>query len=502
MERTNAAEPQMILCTGSLGNAANPWAKVEDHSPEEWDWSTAVMPRKLTSIVAIDIVGYSGLMEADETGTLMRLKDLRTNVFDPAIDAHAGRTVKWMGDGALVDFASVVGAVECAISIQSDLVRRNAALAPAKRLEARIGIHLGDVIVDGDDIYGDGVNVAARLETLASPGGIVLSKQVHDHLGGNVSARLVPIGEQTVKNLKRRIEAFRVELDGQDEPGVIRFNEFELDTGHFQLRRDGEVIAVTPQVFDLIAYLARNAGKTVTREEMFSTIWHDRVVSESALSSQIKAARKALGDDGAKQHIIATVHGRGFRFVPSIKTGAPASETTEASSGEAQPSPPHVLATRPSVAVLPFINMNRDPDEDYLADGIAEDVITALSRHRWLSVIARNPSSTFRNSNEGNRVIGEKLGADYLISGSVRRAGTRVRITVQLIDSSSEHNLWSERFDRDMVDIFSLQDEISVMVAARIESELGLSEQHKANRTPPPEPRGLGYLPVGRRRVL
>jgi len=441
------------------------------------------MDRRLTTIVAMDVVGYSRLMEIDEKGTLDRLKDIRSRIVGPAVARHSGRTVKLMGDGMLVEFPSVVGALQCAVEVQRELAMRNGSAGEERRLHLRIGLHVGDVIVEGDEIYGDGVNVASRLESIAPPGGIVLSKQVYDHIGSDVPIRLVSLGEQSVKNVSRPIQAYSVDLAAETAPfHVIRFREFELDTALFELRRAGERIPLEPQVFDLLVFLARNSSRTVTREEVFTAIWGERIVSDSALSSQIKAARKAVGDDGASQHTIATVHGRGFRFVAPIEHARP--DAAAEMRGDLEPRAQAAVAKKPSVAVLPFENQNRDPDEDIFADGIAEDITTALAKNRWLTVIARNPAFAFRGSKDRIRVIGEKLNADYLVTGSLRKAGTRFRITVQVVDADTEQSVWSERFDRDKVDIFELQDDISELVAARIESELGLSEQRKAERRP------------------
>ena len=431
----------------------------------------------------MDVVGYSRLMERDETGTLDRLKDIRSSIVDPAIDRHCGRTVKLMGDGALVEFSSVVGALQCAVDIQRELAARNASLSEKHKLYLRIGIHLGDIIVEGDDIYGDGVNVAARLEGIAQPGGVVLSQQVYDHIGTNIPMQFISLGEQSVKNISRRIQAYRVDFAAETAASnVIRFDEFELDTALFELRKSGERVPVEPQVFDLLVFLARNNERTVTKEEIFAAIWGDRIVSDAALSSQIKAARRALGDDGASQRMISTVHGRGFRFVIPVEntTSIPADKDDVNRGNHALAA----IANRPSIAVLPFANLNRDPDEDYFADGISKDITTALSKNRWLTVIARNPAFAFRNSKDSIRTIGEKLNADYVVTGSVRKAGTRFRITVQVVDADTEHSVWSERFDRNTADIFDLQDDISELVAARIEAELGLTEQRKAERRP------------------
>lgn len=441
------------------------------------------MERKLTTIVAMDVVGYSRLMEIDEKGTLDRLKDTRSNIVAPAIARHCGRTIKLMGDGTLVEFSSVVHALQCAVDIQQELAAHNASVGERHSLHLRIGLHLGDVIVEGSDIYGDGVNVASRLESIAQPGGIVLSKQVYDHIGANVPVRFVSLGEQSVKNISRPIEAYRVDFASEATPShVIRFRNLELDTAHFELRDAGERVPVEPQVFDLLVFLARNNNRTVTKEEIFTAIWGNRIVSDAALSSQIKAARRAVGDDGVAQHTIATVHGRGFRFVAPVENTklVPAAEADENRRNDARAAG----AGKPSVAVLPFANLNRDPEEDYFADGIAEDITTALSKNRWLTVIARNPAFAFRGSRDSIQTIGAKLSADYVVTGNVRKAGTRFRTTVQVVDADTEQSVWSERFDRDMVDIFELQEEISQMVASRIETELGLTEQRKSEKRP------------------
>lgn len=441
------------------------------------------MERKLTTILMMDVVGYSRLMERDEAGTLDRLKSVRAGILDPAIARHRGRTVKLMGDGTLAEFSSVVEALQCAVDIQEELAARGKSLGEHQRVQLRIGLHLGDVIVEGDDIYGDGVNVASRLESLAEPGGIVLSKQVHDHVGGKVQAKFVALGAQTVKNISRPIQAYSVVLAEEAAgPNVIRFGNFELETALFELREAGERVAVEPQVFDLIVHLARNNERTVTKDEIFAEIWDNRIVSDGALSSQIKAARRVLGDDGASQHTIRTVHGRGFRFVAPI-IDAP-KEPAIAPDQESDSGVLAEIAKKPSVAVLPLANLSRNPAEDYFADGITEDITTALSKNRWLTVVARNSAFAFRDSTDGVKTIGSKLGANYVVTGSVRKAETRARVTIQVVDTETEHSVWSERFDRDLVDIFDLQDEITELVASRIESELGLTEQRKAERRP------------------
>ena len=441
------------------------------------------MERKLTTIVTTDVVGYSHLMELDESGTLDRLKSVRADILDPAIARHNGRTVKLMGDGTLMEFSSVVEALQCAVDIQEELAVHNNAVVKTHQIQLRIGLHLGDVMVEGDDIYGDGVNVSARLETIAEPGGIVLSKHVHDLVGGNVPVKFVSLGAQNLKNISRPITAFRVafgEGAAAASRDVIRFGDYALDAALFELRQAGKRVAVEPQVFDLILFLAKNRERTVTKDELFAEIWNGRIVSDAALSSQIKAARKVLGDNGSSQHTIRTIHGRGIRFVAEIEG------VQEAPAPDQEFDHPVLteIAKKPSVAILPLTNLNSDPGQDYFADGITEDITTALSKYRWLTVIARNPAFAFRDSPDGIRTIGEKLGADYIVTGSVRKAGTRARISIEVVDAKTENSVWSERFDRDMVDIFNLQDEISEIVTARIESELGLTEQRNAEKRP------------------
>lgn len=434
------------------------------------------LDRKLTTIVAMDVVGYSSLMERDEVGTLDLLKDVRATAINPAISRHGGRTVKLMGDGILAEFSSVVGALQCAVDIQNECTSRN------NEVRLRIGIHVGDVIVEGDDIYGDGVNVAARLEGIAQAGGIVLSKQAHDHIGGRVDVKFVSLGEQAVKNISRPIEAYSVDFssDAPATDGKIRFGDFTIDTNLLELQKSGERVAIEPRVFDLLLYLAKNHSRTVTKDEILAEIWNNRIVSDSALSSQIKAVRKVLGDDGKTQHSIRTIHGRGFRFVAKIER--PHQSDVVKQLDDLSAISIAAASGKPAVAVLPFSNLNGDASENYFADGITEDITTALSKNRWLTVIARNSAFAFRDATLGIRATGKALEANYLVTGSVRKAGNRARITTEVVDVETETSIWSERFDRDMVDIFDLQDEITELVTSRIESELGLTEQRKSER--------------------
>ena len=331
--------------------------------------TAARVERRLAAIMAADVVGYSRLMECDEDRTLARLKALREELIDPLIAEQQGRVVKLMGDGALVEFASVVDAVRCAVLIQQGMAGREAEVPGAERVRLRIGVNLGDVIREEDgDLYGDGVNVAARLEQLAEPGGITVSGTAYDHLRGKLGCSFEYLGERRLKNIERPVRAYRVEL-------------------------------------------------------------------------------------GA---------------------GIPAAPAT------APPPPPD----RPAVAVLPFDNPGGDPGQAYFADGITEDIITGLSRFRGLLVIARNSSFALRGEPADAAEIGRRLGAGFLLEGSVRRVGERVRITAQLIDAATGARLWAERYDRTLEDVFAVQDEVAATIAATLAGRVQAVGIEQARRKP------------------
>jgi adenylate cyclase len=317
----------------------------------------------LAAILAADVVGYSRLMEVDETGTLARLKALRAEVLDPAIAGHAGRLVKLMGDGALVEFASAVDAVTAALEIQRAANDRDGDLPEPSRIRLRIGINVGDIIVEGDDIYGDGVNVAARIEGLAEPGGIFISRSAVDQVRDRVPIRIEARGERTVKNIARPIEVFCI--------------------------------------------VAEAGGRTPV-----------------------------------------------------------------------QPAPAAPAPDKSSIAVLAFANMSGDAEQEYFSDGISEDVITDLSRLSGLHVIARNSSFAYKQKPAAIPVIARELGVRYLLEGSVRKAGNRVRITAQLVDATTGGHLWAERYDRDLTDIFAVQDDVRQQIVSAL--RLTLSEAERA----------------------
>jgi TolB-like protein/class 3 adenylate cyclase/Flp pilus assembly protein TadD len=319
----------------------------------------------MAAILAADVAGYSRLMGADEEGTLARLKAHRRELIDLKIAHHRGRIVKTTGDGLLVEFASVIDAVRCATQVQQGMVGRNADVPPTSRIELRIGINLGDIIVDGDDIFGDGVNIAARLEALAAPGGICISRKVREEVRNKLELALEDMGEQQVKNIERPVRVYRI------------------------------------------------------------------VGSATSPSS-----------------------------------------------------PKLALPEKPSIAVLPFDNMSGDPEQEYFADGMVEDIITALARVKWLFVIARNSSFTYKRQAVDVKRVGRELGVRYVLEGSVRKAGNRVRITGQLVDTTTGAHIWADRFDGALDDVFDLQDRVTASVVGTIEPKLRNVEIERARRKP------------------
>jgi adenylate cyclase len=329
------------------------------------------MERRLAAIMATDVVGYSRLIRADEEGTIVALQALRADLIDPKIAEHNGRIVKLMGDGMLVEFASVVDAVHAALETQQAVTEHNTDVPAGNRIELRIGINLGDVVIDGDDIQGDGINVAARLEGLAEPGGICISGMVYESVRDRIDVPFEDLGNQEAKNINRPVRVWR--------------------------------------------WVAEGSAEVVFQQ--------------------------------AKE--------------------------------------PLPLPEKPSIAVLPFTNLSGDPEQEYLADGIAEDLITDLSKIRWFFVIARNSTFTYKGQAIEVRQVSHELGVRYVLEGSIRKSGDRVRISAQLIDATTGQNVWAERYDREVEDIFELQDEMTQTIVAAVEPELGAFERDRALRTPP-----------------
>ncbi len=343
------------------------------------------MERRLTAILAADVVGYSRLMGANETGTLAALKTLRADFIDGKITEHQGRIVKLTGDGMLVEFPSVVNAVACAAELQRGMLDRNAGVAQDRRIEFRIGINLGDVIVEGEDIFGDGVNVAARLESIAQPGGITISGSVRDHVGNRLDLTFEDMGEQSLKNIERPIRVYSVSLS------------------------------------------------------------------------------------------------------------SPAARDTK-DAAAAQPE----QVERPSIAVLPFNNMSGDPEQEYFSDGITEDIITDLSNVSGLFVVARNTAFTYKGKPVKVQQVGQELGVGFILEGSVRKAGSRVRVTGQLISSKDGGHVWAKRYDRDLTDIFAIQDEITHAIVEQLKVKLLPQEKKIIGQAPTDNVEAYTYYLRGR----
>jgi TolB-like protein/class 3 adenylate cyclase len=396
--------------------------------------------RRLAAILAADVVGYSRLMEADEAGTHARLKALRKELIEPRIAERHGRIVKLTGDGALVEFPSVVEAVLCAVDVQRVFAERNADVPRDQRIEFRIGVNLGDVIFDDNDIYGDGVNVAARLQTLADPGGICVSRTVYNHVRNKVGLAFEPMGEHKVKNIAEPITVYRV-LPGSGGTASVR----TLVAPALGRSRLAAIVAV---VFVLLAAGAGGA---------WYAFWRPAAAPPAAVA-------EAAGSGGP----------------------------------EAKPALP--LPDKPSIAVLPFENLSGDPRQERLADGITEDIITDLSRFRELFVIARNSTFVYKGKPTDVRQIARELGVQYVLEGSLQTDGDQVRITAQLIDATTGNHVWSERYGRPLDDIFAVQDEVTQQIVGTLGGYWGrLAEagREAARRKPPESLQAYDYYLLG-----
>lgn len=389
--------------------------------------------RRLTAILVADVIGYSRLMGEDETGTLTALKQHRAMLLDPAIAEHRGRIVKLMGDGVLVEFASVVDAVECAVSIQRGMLERNADTPDSNRITFRIGVNLGDVIIDDDDIYGDGVNVAARLEGLSEPGGVCISGTVFDQVKGKLNLSFDDLGLQEVKNIAEPVRAYRAQLNAGDNP------EVPLPK---RRRRPGVMAGVVVVAAALVAV---------------------------GLYAWVERSRPAQPNEATLSNSVAGV---------------------EANQSD-----------KPSIAVLAFQNMSNDPSQEYFADGMAEDIITDLSKLSSLFVTARNSSFQYKGRAVDVKQVGRELGVRYVVEGSVRRSGNQVRITAQLIDSQTGGHVWAERYDGSLDDVFALQDQVTGQIIDALRVQLTPSERLAVDARGTDKPmaydaylRGLGLL--------
>ena len=386
--------------------------------------------RRLAAIFAADVAGYSRLMGTDEEGTLERLKALRRQLIDPKIAERHGRIVKTTGDGLLAEFPSVVDAVRCAAEVQRGMLDREPGLPDERRIRLRIGINLGDVIAEGDDIFGDGVNVAARLEALAQPGGICVSAMVRDQVRGKLPYPFEDMGEQSFKNIALLVRVYALRP---------------------------EAIAELP---------ATGLPPVMPRRRAT-----DRVAIAAAI--------------GAAALLVA---GSAWWVWPATKPAAP--PAVAAATSIAAP----LAAPRLSIVVLPFANLSSDPDQQYIADGITDDLTTDLSRIANSFVISRNTAFAYRNKPADTRQIGHDLGVRYALEGSVRRSGNKVRVNAQLIDAESDAHLWAEQFDGDMGDLFAWQNEIASRIAIALNVELSRTEASR----PSEDPDALDYMLRGR----
>ena len=392
----------------------------------------AAPPRRLTTILAADVASYSRLMGADEEGTYERLKAHLQQLVNPTIEEHHGRIVKNTGDGMLVEFASVVDAVRCAAEVQRGMLDREPDVPDERRIRFRIGINLGDVIVENGDIFGDGVNIAARLEALAEPGTICFSGMVHDQIRDKLPHRFEDRGEQSVKNMARPVRVY----------------------------------ALRPEaVADLPA----------------SGVLPEAPPRRRRATAAIAAAAAAL--------VIAVI---GWWLWPATRSAPTPTVATVAAAPAAISQP--LVAPRLSIVVLPFANLSNDPDQQYFADGITEDLTTDLSRLTSVFVISRNSAFTYRNKPVDAKQIGRELGVRYVLEGSVRHSGNQVRVNAQLIDAETDAHLWAERFDRDMGDLFALQNEITSRIAVALSLELVAAETARTTERPD----ALDYVLRGR----
>jgi adenylate cyclase len=378
--------------------------------------NTQAFERKLTAILSADVQGYSRLMGEDEDATIRTLTAYR-ELMSTLIQKHRGRVVDSPGDNLLAEFLSVVDAVRCAVEIQEELRVRNDELPENRRMEFRIGINLGDVVAEGERIYGDGVNIAARVEGLAEGGGICISGTVYDSIKNKLSLSYESLGEHTVKNIKEPIRVYRMRIGPEAAAPVIR----DEKTGPRRWQKSA---------LAAVALLVVVAGAWV--------IWH-------------------------------------FYLRPSPTEVKVASEETPAPELAQKASRP--VPDEPSIAVLPFANISGDPKEDYLCDGITENIITALSKTPRMLVIARNSVFTYKGKPVMVQQVSEELGVRYVLEGSVQKSGDRLRVTAQLIDAKTGNHIWSDRYDREMKDLFDLQDEIAIKVLDGVRLKIGSGEK-------------------------
>ena len=407
-------------------------ATVSPRTSAEVPMASERIERKLAAIVAADVAGFSRLMAADEESTVARLKAHREALIDPKIAEHGGRIVKTAGDGMLVEFASVVDAVRCVVEIQRGMLERNADVPKEKRIDFRFGVNVGDLIVDGDDIYGDGVNVAARLEDLAEPGGVLVAGVVRDQVRDKLSFSFDDLGDREVKNIPRPVRAYRVKLSDDGRPPAL-----------------------------------------------------------ARLSTRLGVGRPHIAWIAAAGLLLIVVAGGGAWYVAGgLKSAATVAQQSAALPTLAEPAKrlPHL-----SIVVLPFANLSGDANQDYFADGITENLTARLSRLRGSFVIARNTAFTFKGKNVDAREIGKELGVRYVLEGSVQRDQSQVRVNAQLIDAENGGHLWAGRFDGRQADLFQMQDQIVASLGEQLRVELIADQAHRAQQASNPDSMDLYF---------
>src|SRR6516162_7826442 len=380
--------------------------------------------RKLAAILVSDVVGYSRLASADEDRILARLRTLRSDLIDPTIAVHHGRIIKRTGDGSVIEFRSVVDAVNCGIEVQRAMVERNAEVAPDKRIEFRIGIHLGDVVEESDgDLMGDGVNIAARLQGIAKPGAICLSEDAYRQVSGRLEMAVTDLGPTQLKNIDKSIRAYSVEVGVPAKPKPAKAAE-----------------PVTP---------------TVPRSQK-------RPFGLAPLAAALAA-------------VLVVIAGGAWWFLNANRPANVATKTPAA-------------AARLSMVVLPFANLSGDPGQDYLVDALTDELTTALARLRDTFVIAHKTAMTFKDKPIDVKAIGKDLGVRYVLEGSVQPSGDRMRVNAQLIDAGSGAHLWADQFDTPRADLLQMQDEIVTHLARAMDIQLPEAEAARLKRTPAASP--------------
>jgi adenylate cyclase len=423
--------------------------------------TTQEVKRKLAAILSADVKGYSHLMGEDEKGTVRTLNAYK-EVMTGLIQNHHGRVVDAPGDNVLAEFASVVDAVECAVEIQRELKTRNAQLPENRRMEFRIGVNLGDVVEEGEKIFGDGVNIAARLESLSEAGGVCISGSAYDFVGKKLSLGYEYLGEHTVKNIEKPVRVYRVLMEPEAAGKVI--GEKKVETRQWQMAIMGLVIGV------IVVVAAAVIWKRYTPS-----------APQPEVTSKQKITTPQLEKPSATIPPPAEV-------APKEKIPAPKSE--KVSKPVTPPAPKMEVASKdkmafplpdvPSIAVLPFVNMSEDPKQEFLCDGITENIITALSKVPRLFVISRQSTFFYKGKPVKVKQVSEELGVQYVLEGSVQRSTDRIRINAQLIDALTGHHIWAERYDRDLTDLFALQDEITMKILRAIRVKLTEGELSSA----------------------